>query len=480
MWPDDDDESQPMTTYLSKSLVAKVQRHVRSLVLALSVLPLALFAQGAEETRPNVIFIMSDDQGTVDVGCYGSNDLVTPHLDALAGRGVRFTQFYAVAPVCSPSRAALLTGRYPARVGLTENAASQPGGKAGLAPTELTMAEVFKTAGYATAHFGKWHLGYTPETMPNAQGFDYSFGHMGGCIDNYSHFYYWSGPNVHDLHRNGVEVFHDGEFFPELMVREACAFMERHRNRRFFIYYAMNTPHYPYQGEAKWLKRFKALPYPRNLYAAFLASQDERIGRLVAKVDALGLRGRTIIVFQSDNGHSTEERAHFGGGSAGRFRGAKFSLFEGGIRVPAIITWPAKLPQGVVRNQPAHGTDWLPTLAELCGVPLPPVKLDGRSLLPILKLRDDAVPPRILHWQTGQGTNAQWAVRDGHWKLIGNAWDTSSGVVWGRQVDTSKQKFPLFLANLSNDPAEQKNVADQYPDVVARLRELHEEHMKDR
>ncbi|MCZ7635119.1 MAG: sulfatase-like hydrolase/transferase [Verrucomicrobia bacterium] len=191
-------------------------------------------------------------------------------------------------------------------------------------------------------------------------------------MDNYSHFFYWSGPNVHDLWRNGTEVFHAGEYFPDLMVQEAVRFMEQHRERPFFLYYALNTPHYPYQGDAKWVERFQHLPYPRNLYAAFLAAQDERLGRLFAAVDTLGLRSRTIIVFHSDNGHSTEERAHFGGGSAGPYRGAKFSLFEGGIRLPAIVSWPGSIPENEVRNQVAHACDLLPTLAELTGVPRHP------------------------------------------------------------------------------------------------------------
>ncbi len=428
--------------------------------------------------RPNVIVIMADDQGSVDLGCYGSKDLVTPHADRLAARGIRFTQFYSGAPVCSPSRACLLTGRIPARVGLTGTAGSQKGGKAGLPAEEITMAEMFKAAGYVTAHVGKWHLGYVPERMPNAQGFDRSFGHMGGCIDNYSHFYYWSGPNVHDLHRNGVEVFHGGEYFPDLMLREASAFLERERDRPFFLYYALNTPHYPYQGEAKWLERFKDLPYPRNLYAAFLAGQDERIGKLLARLDALGLRERTIVVYQSDNGHSTEERAHFGGGSAGPYRGAKFSLFEGGIRVPALLSWPGRLPEGETRDAPAHGADWLPTLADLCGIRPPDRLLDGRSLAPLLRSRDAALPPRALHWQTGDGPGAQWAVRDGDWKLIANAWDTAEGVSWAPGGKRGSEKIPLFLADLARDPGERTNLAGSHPEIVARLKALHDAHLR--
>ena len=196
----------------------------------------------ADAQKPNVILIVTDDQGAADAGCYGAKDLETPAMDSIAARGIRFTQFYAGAPVCSPSRAALLTGRYPLRAGLPGNTPSQPGG-AGMPTGQITIAEMLKADGYATAHIGKWHLGFTPGTMPNAQGFDYSFGHMGGCIDNFSHFFYWEGPNRHDLYRNGEEVFHPGRYFADLMVEEASRFIERNREKPFFIYFALNMPH---------------------------------------------------------------------------------------------------------------------------------------------------------------------------------------------------------------------------------------------
>ncbi|HQU44140.1 MAG TPA: sulfatase-like hydrolase/transferase, partial [Pirellulales bacterium] len=360
------------------------------------------------DDRPNVILIMLDDLGSVDLGCYGAADLHTPNADALAARGVRFTQFYSAAPVCSPSRAGTLTGRWPVRAGVPSNCASQKGGKGALPPGEVTLGEMFRAAGYATAHIGKWHVGYTPETSPRAQGFLHSFGHRGGCIDNYSHFFYWNGPNVHDLWRNEAEVYYNGRFFPDLMVEEAGRFIDEHRDGPFFMYYAMNVPHYPYQGDEKWLKRFRDLPYPRNLYAAFVAALDERLGQLLAKLESLGLSQRTIIALQSDNGHSTEERAHFGGGSAGKYRGAKFSMFEGGIRLPCIVSWPGKLPRNESRDQLAHACDLLPTLAELAGVPTPNVHLDGRSLAAVLRDSSAATPhvEHALHWQVGEGPNA--------------------------------------------------------------------------
>ena len=336
--------------------------------------------------------------------------------------------------------------------------------------TETTIAEMLKAAGYATAHVGKWHLGYSPETMPNQQGFDYSFGHMGGCIDNYSHFFYWHGPNRHDLHENGKEVFHDGHFFPDLMVDAASRFMEAHADEPFFLYFAINQPHYPYQGEADWLKyyRDKGVEAPRDMYAAFVSTFDERIGTLLSKLDDLGIRDDTIVIFQSDHGHSTEERAHFGGGNAGPYRGAKFSMFEGGIRIPAAISWPGHLPEGEVRDQLGHGCDWLPTIADLCGVPLPDTHLDGLSLRPILTSASAPTPHDAVHWQVGTGPKAQWAVRQGDWKLIGNPKDSSD-----KAPITNDDK--LFLVNLAEDIGEMTNVAADHPDVVKRLQGLHNE-----
>jgi arylsulfatase A-like enzyme len=451
-------------------MILQSNQTVRRLIQRIAVLFLTVNAVAVE--KPNVIFIMSDDHGSVDLGCYGSKDLVTPHTDALAASGVKFTQFYSASPVCSPSRAGMLTGRWPVRTGVAGNCSSHEGGKGALPGGEVTMAEMFKAADYATAHIGKWHLGYTPETLPLAQGFDHSFGHMGGCIDNYSHFFYWNGPNIHDLWRNGTEVFYDGQYFPDLMVDEASRFMAEHREKPFFIFYALNTPHYPYQGDAKWLEKFAKLPYPRNLYAASVAAQDQRLGELFAKVDELGLRERTIIIFQSDNGHSTEERAHFGGGSGGGYRSAKFSLFDGGIRLPAIISWPGKVPPNEVREQLSHGCDWLPTLAELTGVKVPAAPLDGRSLVKVIAAANAPSPHdgRALHWQLGEGAKAEWAVREGDWKLVGRTRDTTEG----RRIKTVE----IFLANLKDDPGERTNLAANHPEKVARLRQLHENYLK--
>lgn len=417
-------------------------------------------ARNKTPRKPNVIVIYTDDHGAVDLGCYGSRDLETPNLDALAKRGIRFTQMYAPSSICSPSRAGLLTGRYPYRAGAEGNVSSQPGTK-GMPGEQITMAETFRAAGYVTAHIGKWHLGYSEDTMPNAQGFDHSFGHMGGCIDNYSHFFYWEGPNRHDLRRNGKEVYYDGQYFPDLMLTEATEFITTHRSQPFFMYYAINNPHYPYQPDEKWLVRYRnaGASYPRDLYGAFVSSLDERIGKLVRHLDTLGLRENTIILFQSDQGHSTEERAHGGGGSAGFYRGSKFSLFEGGIRIPSIISWPGKLPERVTRDQMVHGCDWLPTLTALCEIPLLNEDIDGKNILTVLKSADSPSPHETLYWKVGD----QWAIRHGVWKLIINP------RINGQTLPEKDRK--VFLVNLENDPAEQINLADSFPHIVEELRQ---------
>ncbi len=425
---------------------------------------LVLALQMVQAAPPNVLFIYSDDQGTVDLGCYGSADLTTPALDSLAARGVRFTQMYAPSAICSASRAGLMTGRFPARAGVPGNVSSMKG-EPGMPAGEITIAEMLGQAGYATGHIGKWHLGYTPETMPNGQGFDYSYGHMGGCIDNYSHFFYWNGPNRHDLWRNGEEVWEDGQFFGTQMVDEVNAFLERHRERPFFVYWAINMPHYPMQGTAKWREHYRQLEAPRRMYAEFMSTIDEMVGDVLVQLDELGLRERTLIVFQSDHGHSTEERAFFGGGSAGPYRGAKGCLFEGGIRIPSIVSWPGVIPEGEVRDQMVTGCDWLPTIADFCEVSAPRRHLDGKSIRPVILSAAAPSPHQTFYWLLGRGDNAQWVVREGDWKLLGNPRDRSD-----KAPITDDDK--LFLANLARDPSEMKNLRREHPDVVQRLLDL--------
>ena len=442
-----------------------------TLALCLTWSPLTLFGadrQIATAARPNVIIIYTDDQGSVDTRAYGSADLITPNMDRLAKTGIRFTQMYAPSAICSSSRAGLMTGRFPARAGVPSNVSSTQGHE-GMPTSEVTLAELLHAQGYATGHVGKWHLGYTPPTMPNGQGFDHSFGHMGGCIDNYSHFFYWQGPNRHDLWRNGKEVWRPGEFFLDMLVDECNAFIKGHQKDAFFLYWAINTPHYPLQATPKWLERYKDLDDPRRQYAAFVSTTDEAIGKVLDTLEQLGLRENTVVVFQSDHGHSTEERTFFGGGNAGPYRGAKGCLFEGGIRVPSIVSQPGRIPTGEVRQQLVTGCDWLPTLLRHCGVDLPSHHLDGKDISQVLASHAAPSPHETFYWQLGQGQRAQWVVRRGPWKLLGNARDRVSP----ESLAAADRK--LFLANLELDVRETQNLAAEHPDVCAELQKLQRE-----
>lgn len=417
-----------------------------------------LHAQNSSNKKPNVIIIYTDDQGAIDLGSYGAKDIFSPNLDKLAKEGTRFTQAYVAAPVCAPSRAALLTGKYPQNAGVSGNTSASPGSH-GLPKNQYTIAKLFKDNGYNTGHIGKWHLGMSEESSPNAQGFDYSFGHLRGCIDNYSHYFYWEGPNVHDLYENGKEVFYDGHYFPDLASNKAIQYVEEHKEQPFFMYYAINMPHYPYQPTQKWRDYYKNSEKPRGDYAAFISTIDERIGFLIDKLDELGIRENTIIVYQSDNGYSTEVRAFNGGGNSGPYRGAKSSLFEGGLRLPTIINWQNHLPVNIVNDQFIVNFDWMPTLAKFCGIETPLENIDGLDLSKMIQNPGTKSPRKSAFWKYGN----QWVVRKGKWKLIGYPKDTS------HKGKLDPEKDALFLSDLSQDVSEMVNLADQYPEIVQEL-----------
>ena len=402
--------------------------------------------------RLNVILILSDDQGSLDLGCYGADDLVTPHLDRLAASGVRFTDFYANAPICMPSRVSLLTGRdYPR--GLL------PG--QGLRPEEITVAELLGRAGYRTALFGKWHLGYTPEMSPNAQGFDEFVGHLTGTLDAYSHFFYVEGVNRHVLRRNGESYQRPGKYLPDLLVEEATRFIDESGQDPFFLYLPFAIPHYPVQPrrqDRELYERSGMEDKRRVLYGAYLTTLDDCVGRVLAAVEARGLTDRTLVIFLSDHGHSTEERAFGGGGQAGPYRGHKETLWEGGIRVPCIASCPGRIPAGQVRHQPAIAMDWLPTIAEFCDVPLPDDRpIDGRSLAAVLA-SDEAPPPhQRLHWVHYDGS---FAVREGPWKL-------------------HSALEERWLSNLEADPGERVNLVEKELDRVRVMVGAHNRWLKE-
>ncbi|HUT30371.1 MAG TPA: sulfatase-like hydrolase/transferase [Sedimentisphaerales bacterium] len=441
--------------------------------------------------RPNVLIFYTDDQGTLDVNCYGSKDLYTPNMDSLAATGVRFTQAYAHT-VCCPSRALLHTGRHPQRSGVNTwvqgNAKGEKKGNMYL--EEITLAEALKAQGYRTALFGKWHLGAHLDYGPTKQGFDEFLGLRDGFIDNYNH-YYLHGKGFHDLYRGTEEVFEPGKYFPDLVVREAIRFLDENKSGPFFLCVAFNIPHYPEQADSKFDSVYGQLPEPRRSYAKIVSTTDDRMGKILKKLDELGLRDETIIIFTSDNGHSSESYkikvddhasglpkghnygANGGGGNTGNWRGAKHSFFEGGIRVPAVISYPARLPQNVVRDQAVTLADFYPTVLELCDVPLPGCKLDGKSLMRIIKSEHAPTHHKVMHWQWQN----MWAVRQGDWKLIYNGRDTTDE--WQGKPEPRREMPRVFLGNLADDQPELRNHADEHPDLVRRLMKLHEQWAKE-
>lgn len=415
---------------------------------------LSLAAPSARQ--PNVILIMTDDHGHADLGCQGARDLKTPHIDALARGGVRLTNWYSNAPVCAPSRAALLTGRYPHHAGVATNGPKLP-------RQQTTLATALKRLGYATAVCGKWHLGDAKESSPRDHGFDSFYGFHSGCVDFYSHRFYWNDPkvvNYHDLWRDQTEIFEDGQYLTERIAAESAAFIRRNRTRPFFLYVPFNAPHYPMHAPAKYVERFPGLEPERRMYAAMLAAVDDGVGEIVKAVREGKLERETIIIFTSDNGATRERRAGLNqemaaAGSNAPFRGSKFSLFDGGIHLPCIWWAPGRLPAGSVNPQFGAHFDIHPTvLGAVGGASEGTLRPEGVNLWPAL-VSGRPVERGAVYWTLGN----QQAMREGDWKLVLNGLDE------GRAKPDA-----VHLANLARDPGETTNLASQEPERTARMR----------
>jgi len=412
-------------------------------------------------TKPNVLVILMDDLGCRDLGVYGAADLKTPNIDGIARSGALFDNWYSCAPVCAPARAALMTGRYPIRAGMPRNGLNLP-------QREKLIPALVKPAGYATAAIGKWHLGDTPETVPNARGFDYYYGFHAGCTDYYSHRFYWGEPrtvNYHDLWRDRQEVFEDGQYLTERIAQEASQFIAAHRSQPFFVYAAFNAVHYPMHAPRQYVERFAGSLGPeRRMYAAMLSAADDGIGHILRTLEQIGQRENTLIFFAGDNGATTEARAGLNqqpatGGRNGIFRGFKFSCFDGGMHVPALMNWPGVIPAGQVIRELAITADILPTVCHVAGVEVPRDRtIDGRNILPVASSHGKS-PHEEIFWANGE----QLAVRRGKWKLVIN------GITYDR---TPEGHTPLagddalFLSDLEKDPGETTNLRHEQPQVV--------------
>lgn len=409
-------------------------------------------AQGAP-TRPNIVYIMSDDQGWADVGYHGS-DIQTPNIDALAHGGTTLDQYYAQ-PMCTPTRAALMTGRYPHRYGL-QTLVIPSAGTYGLATDEWLLPQALDEAGYRTAIVGKWHLGHADmQYWPRQRGFDYQYGPILGEIDYYTH----SAHGTLDWFRDNQPVHEEG-YATTLLGDDAVRLIEAHDPKTpLFLYLAFTAPHAPYQAPQAYLDRYASISDPsRRTYAAMITAMDEQVGRVVAALERRGMRRNTLIIFQSDNGGPRDARvtgevdmSHAViPASNGPFRGGKGTLYEGGTRVIALANWPGHIPAGGSMHQPMHVVDMYPTLVGLAGGSTARAKpLDGLDMWRTLSA--GAPSPRTEVVYDIEPFRA--AFRQGPWKLVWQA--------------TLPSKVELF--NLAQDSTESVNLAERYPERVSAL-----------
>ena len=417
--------------------------------------------------KPNFIVFLTDDQGYGDLSCMGATDFRTPHLDCMAANGVRFSNWYSNSPVCSPSRAALLTGRYPGNAGVRSILAGHRTAT-GL-PTEVpTMADSLKELGYYTAMSGKWHLGLAEGSRPHDHGFDDWFGFMAGCIDYYSHIFYWQmnqdgRAQFHDLWENGAELHRDGEYFTELITEYAVKYIRRsvQLGKPFFLYVPYNAPHYPMHAPDKYVNRFPGLSWDRQIMAAMISAVDDSVGEILSELERQGLLDNTFTYFQSDNGPSRETRNWmdgnldpYYGGSTGKLKGHKGSLYEGGIRSPGIMSWPDKIPAGQVVSQYGIAMDVFPTFVTAAGGDPSKFELDGRDVTGMITEGSDS-PHSEIFWEM----HKQTAVRRGNWKLVMN----------GQLVEGVPVEDDIHLTDLTLDMGERQNLKDEYPELTTDL-----------
>ena len=398
----------------------------------------------AESSRPNVVFILADDMGYGDLGSYGATDISTPNLDRLAREGVRLTDSYSAGPVCTPTRVAFLTGRYQQRVGLEWALGLS---NARLPASEISVARMLKNNGYATALFGKWHVGSAAESGPNAHGFDEFFGFLGPNVDFYTHRQVVPKPGLFDFFENTEPVEQEG-YLTDLITERSVRFIQHHDGTPFFLFVSYNAPHWPFQTpDQRWEARPESrLEGTRQDYARMIESIDDGVGRILETLAAQGLSRNTLVVFTNDNGGERLSRN-------APFFHHKATLWEGGIRVPCLIRWPGQLPSGKTSEQAVITMDLTASILAATGtVPPQGRTLDGMDILPILK---GEKPPkeRTFFWRIDEQGIVQKAVRRGRWKYV---------------LDGIEKLEMLF--DLESDPGERHTLYYEHPQVVNELR----------
>ena len=416
-------------------------------LLALLLSPLAL---QASPIKPNILFIVGDDMGYGDVGFHKCKDIPTPNLDKLAGSGVRFTNGYVTGPYCSPTRAGLLTGRYQTRFGHEFNPG---GGTQGMPVTETTIADRLKAAGYVTGIVGKWHLGAQESMQPQKRGFDEFFGFLGGA-----HSYFQSAGIL-----RGTTPVKELDYTTDAFGREAVDFIERHKDKPWFLYLAFNAVHTPMNATDDRLAKFpNIVDKKRQTYDAMMLAMDEAIGKVRQKLSDSGLDEKTLIVFISDNGGPTMPGVTVNGSSNLPLRGSKRTTLEGGIRVPFVVSWQGHVKPGVF-DKPVIQLDATATALAAAGVDVKPEwKQEGVNLLPFLDGTATAAPHDALYWRFGQ----QMAIRSGDYKLV--RYDSNADTLTGK---SGQPVTPARLYKLSEDLGETKDLAAAEPEMVKELQE---------
>jgi arylsulfatase A-like enzyme len=403
--------------------------------------------------KPNIVILLADDLGRHDCGFMGGTEIQTPHLDKLAKAGAVLDAHY-VQPVCSPTRAALMTGRYPMRHGLQVGVV-RPWAQYGLPLDERLLPQTLKEAGYATAIVGKWHLGHFEKAyLPTSRGFDFQYGHYNGALDYFTHV----RDGGFDWHKNDAANRDEG-YATHLIATEAAKFVADTAGKKpFFLYVPFNAVHSPHQVPDAYLKPYGKLKGERQKYAGMLAAMDEAVGKVVDAVEKAGVRNNTLFVFSSDNGGPAPGRVT----DNGKFRAGKGTLYEGGVRVAAFATWDGKIKPGTV-TEPIHMVDWLPTLTKLAGATAEPkLPLDGLDVWPVLA-EGKPTPHAAILLNTTPTTGA---VRAGDWKLVSKSGeDDPDG-----EAAKKDEKESVELFDLKADPYEKTNLAAKHPEKVKELR----------
>jgi arylsulfatase A-like enzyme len=406
-----------------------------------------------QNKKPNIVFLLIDDLGYADCGFNGGKDILTPNIDRLAKEGSILKNHY-VQPVCSPTRSALMTGRYPTKTGIYN--IITPGAQWGLPLNERTLANALKEAGYHTAITGKWHLGeFEKAYQPNARGFDHQYGHFFGAIDYFTHV----RNNQLDWYRNGDSLQEEG-YSTHLVAREACRTIENNDQKKpLFLYVPFNGVHVPFQVPDQYTKAYPNLEGNRKKLAGMLAAVDEAIAQIVASLKKTGMLENTLIVFSSDNGGPRTSKNT-------PLRDFKATIYEGGTRAAAFAHWPGHVPAGKTIEGAMHIIDWYPTLVTLAGGSLKQaLPIDGKDVWPMITKAGKTPHKAILSVSTLGPSQA--AIRIGDWKLIVDDAEESGGDAQKKQP---KNYEPVSLFNLAEDPGESKNLASTYPDKVAQLR----------